>query len=73
MTREGAIILAKTAWWKALAAREVAQVQLYEELLCMPFLDFHKAVEGALGRRVFAHEFGSIGIEYLRKELEEQP
>ena len=42
--------------------------QLYEERLCMPFPLFHKAVEEALGRPVYTHEFA--GVENLRQEFE---
>jgi hypothetical protein len=60
-TPEQAIELAKTGWWKDLPADVVAGFQLFEEFLCMDFGDFHGAVEKALGRPVFTHEFGSGG------------
>lgn len=68
MTKEQAIELAKSNWWAGKPAREVAMFQLFEENLCMPFGEFHEAVEKALGRSVWTHEFG-LNLEGLRKEL----
>lgn len=58
MTKDEAIALMRTGWWHGRAAREVALFQLTEDKLCMPFGDFHKAVEEACGRPVWTHEFG---------------
>jgi len=57
MTTDEAIAFAKTEWWKGLPADAIVAFQLYEDLLCMDFGDFHEAVETALGRSVWAHEF----------------
>jgi len=57
MTREEAAILVESKWWTQVGYRERATFQLYEERLCMPFDVFHKAVEKALGRPVWTHEF----------------
>jgi len=57
MTRDEAIALAKTGWWRTKSPREIAEFQLREPKLCMDFSDYHKAVEDALGRPVFTHEF----------------
>ena len=57
MTPESAKAMAATRWWVNLPSREVAEFQLGERLLCMDFPDFHQAVERALGRGVFSHEF----------------
>jgi len=35
----------------------------------MPFGAFHEAVEQALGRSVWTHEFASSNVEQLRKEF----
>jgi hypothetical protein len=48
--------------------RDRATFQLYEELLCMPFDVFHEAIEKALGRPVFTHEF-ALNTEGIKKEL----
>ena len=57
MTREEAIILAKSAWWKTKTASEIVGFQLFEERLCCPFSEFHKAMEEVFGRPIFTHEF----------------
>lgn len=69
MTRDHAIELSATGWWKDKSARSICMFQLFEERMCMPFSEFHKAVEDALGRPVWTHEFGSAGITGLQKEL----
>ena len=73
LTREQAIALAETGWWKDKSPREIVAFQLFETALCMDFGDFHLAVEKALGRPVFTHEFG-LNLDGLQKEfLGEQP
>lgn len=67
MTKEQAIELAESRFWEAMSFRERAEFQLHEPLLCMPFGVFHEAVEKALGRPVWTHEFGSMGN--LKAEL----
>jgi hypothetical protein len=57
VTQEDAIKLAGTGWWETLTPRQVAEFQLNEERLCMPFGEFHRCVEEALGRPVWTHEF----------------
>jgi hypothetical protein len=64
MTKEQAIALFESGWWKELTLRQRAEFQLIEDLLCMPFEVFHEAVEKTLGRPVYTHEFG-----LARKEL----
>lgn len=57
MTKEEAIAMAESNWWKDKTAYEIVDFQLYEDTLCMDFSDFHKAIEDALGRSVWTHEF----------------
>lgn len=57
LTEQQAKALAATGWWKGLPARDVATFQLFEDRLCMDVASFHKAVEEALGRSVWTHEF----------------
>lgn len=57
MTRDEAVALTETKWWKRKSPKEIAEFQLNEPLLCMPFDLFHDAVTKALGRDVFIHEF----------------
>ena len=68
MTKEEAIALASTKFWEKMTPREIATFQLYEDRLCMPFEVFHKAIEEALGRPVWTHEFVLNG-DGLKKEL----
>ena len=68
MTKKQAVALGESKWWQSKTARELAMFQLHEPLLCMPFDVFHKAVEEALQRPVFTHEFG-LNWDGLKKEL----
>lgn len=55
--KEAAIELAETKWWEGKSAREIVAFQLFTLEMCMPFGEFHKAVEETLGRPVWTHEF----------------
>lgn len=57
-----AIELSKTEWWKDKSARDIARIGLGITELCLPFEVLHKAVEEALGRPVFSHEFASDAL-----------
>jgi len=57
MTKDDAIARARAKWWLTKSPREIAEFQLREPKLCMDFAAFHEAVERALGRPVFTHEF----------------
>lgn len=59
MEKEQAVELANSRWWEDKSPQEVAEFQLNENLLCMPFDLFRKAVEEWLGRPVWTHEFAS--------------
>ncbi len=69
LTKEQAIKLGEAKFWEPMSYRERAGFQLFEELLCMPFGVFHEAVEKSLGRPVWTHEFGSAGLDGLKKEF----
>jgi len=68
VTREQAVTLYESKLWEAMTFRERATFQLHEERLCMPFAVFHEAVEIALGRPVFTHEF-RLNVDGLKREL----
>ena len=70
LTKEQAIDLYNSKWWKNLSAHDIVMFQLFEEevRVCMPFREFHKAMEEVLKRPVYVHEFG-LNIEGLRKEF----
>ena len=57
MPKDEAVALGKTDWWKTRTADEIVRFQLFEERLCMDFGDFQMAVQEALGRPVWTHEF----------------
>jgi hypothetical protein len=69
ITHEQAIALCKSGWWKDKTAQEVVRFQLFTDLLCMPFSDYHEAIEKALGRPVWTHEFAwpeNLRAEFLK-------
>lgn len=68
MTREEAVAIYESGQWKEWSAREKVLCQLYEERLIMPFAEFQAAVNEALGRPVFTHEFANP--EKLQAEFE---
>ena len=57
LTREQAIALHDSGGWEKWDYKTRARFQMEQDCLCMPFGEFHKAVEEALGRPVFTHEF----------------
>lgn len=67
MTKDEAIKLHDSKFWESLDFRARAEFQLQEIRLCMPFSIFHEAVEKAIGRPVWTHEFA--GPTHLLEEL----
>jgi hypothetical protein len=67
-TKEEAITMYKSGWWQDKAPLQICDFQLYEEKLCMPFDKFHEAIEKALERSVWTHEFADW--EGLKSEYE---
>lgn len=68
MTKDEALALAKTEWWKSATDRQIAEFQLNEDRLCMPFSEFHGALKRVLGRGVQTIEMG-MDRDGLRREL----
>jgi len=68
LTKKQAIALAKSEFWKDMTYFERAKFQLFTGKLCMPFEVFHEAIEKALGRPVYTHEFG-LNVKGLKEEL----
>lgn len=66
--KEKALALFESKWWEGLEPKEVAKFQMVTDELCMPFPKFHEAMEKALDRPVFTHEFG-LNREGLWLEL----
>jgi hypothetical protein len=68
ITKEEAMRLYESGWWEDKTPREIAMFQMFTRRLCLPFGEFQKAVEEALGRPVWTHEFG-LNLDGLKKEL----
>jgi hypothetical protein len=56
--RRRAKYLYDSGWWRGLNARQIVRFQLFTRELVMPFGLFHEAMEEALKRPVYLHEFG---------------
>ena len=67
LTREQALAFAENKLWQGMNHRQIAEFQIEQDRLCMPFSVLHEAIEKTLGRPVYTHEF--INREGLRKEL----
>jgi hypothetical protein len=70
MTKKDAIRMFESKWWKKKTAKEIVEFQLYEKKLCMPFDEFHKAIEEIFERPVWTHEFAYW--EKLKKEYKDK-
>ncbi|UUZ68047.1 hypothetical protein LP416_27670 [Polaromonas sp. P2-4] len=69
LTKEEAIAMCENGVWKSWTPKQRAIFQCVQGRLCMPFAEFHKAVQETLGRPVFTHEFGSLGQAGILREL----
>jgi hypothetical protein len=68
LTYDEAIAFYDSGAWQKMGVHERALFQMEQNLLCMPFDEFHKAVEQSLGRPVFTHEF-AISRDRLLAQL----
>lgn len=68
LTKEQAIAFGENKLYEGMTSRQIAEFQLEQEKLCMPFDVFHKALEETLGRPVYTHEL-ALNCEGLRKEI----
>ena len=68
LTEQEAIAFHDNKLYENMSSKERAQFQLAQDRLCMPFDVFHEAVEEALGRPVWTHEF-ALNRQGLIKEL----
>jgi len=68
LTKEQAIGFADSGLYKCMSYREIAEFQIQQECLCMPFDVFHEAIEKTVGRSVYTHEFG-LNIDGIKSEL----
>lgn len=69
LTHEQAIAFYEAGTWKNMPPNQLAAFQLRQDKLCMPFSEFHEAVEAVLGRPVFTYEFG-LNRDGLIAEME---
>lgn len=60
--------MAQTEWWRLVDAKTAVTFQLATTELCMPFSEFHRLLESALGRPVFTHEI-ALSHNNILKEL----
>ena len=67
LTKEQAIAFSENKCYENMTYRQIAEFQMEQTLLCIPFDVFHEAMEKTLGRPVFTHEFAFC--KELRKEL----
>ena len=67
LTKEEAIAFAKNKCYEGLTMRQIAEFQMEQKRLCVPFEVFHEAIEKTLGRPVYTHEFAFV--DELKKEL----
>lgn len=68
LTKEQAIEFFENESYKDMSYREIAEFQINQQKLCMPFGIFHEAVEKTIGRSVFTHEFGT-NSDGIKKEI----
>ncbi len=68
LTKEQAIAFCENRLYEGMTARQIAEFQMEQDRLCVPFDVFHEAIEKALGRPVYTHEFG-LNRDGLLKEL----
>ena len=67
LTKEEAIAFYENKLYEGMTHRQIAEFQMEQDKLCVPFDLFHEAMEEALGRPVYTHEFAFR--DELRKEL----
>lgn len=69
LTKKQAINLHNSKFWESWDDRKIAEFQMMQDLLCVPFSRFHEAMEKTLGRSVWTHEFASSNRDKLMAEL----
>ena len=70
LTREEAIALYDSEEWASWTDEKIAEFQLFQKHLCVPWKHFHRAVEKVLGRPVWTHEFADV--KRLRAEFKKE-
>ena len=67
LTKEQANAFYNSEVWKDMSDLQIAQMQLFQQFLAVPFGVFHESVEKVFGRPVYTHEFASK--ESLQREF----
>jgi len=57
LTKEQAIKMYESEIWKDMTLEQIAEFQLFQDRLCVPFDKFQEAMEKLLNRPVWTHEF----------------
>lgn len=70
LTEEQAIKIADSEIWKNWTPLQIVAIQLFQERLCLPFHEFHAAMEIVLNHSILTHEF--INVETLKDEYEKK-
>lgn len=69
LTKEQAIAFGENKLYEGMTSRQLAEFQLQQERLCVPFGIFHEALEKSLGRPFWTHEFIFRTRDDILKEL----
>ena len=69
LTKDQAITFYASEIWKDWTHRQIAEFQMLQDKLCIPFGVFHEALEKAIGRPVWTHELGKAGRDSIMAEL----
>jgi len=72
LTKEQAIKMYESEIWKDMTLEQIAEFQLFQNLLCVPFDKFHEAISHVLGRSVWTHEF-AFRDNMIKEFLGEKP
>ena len=68
LTKEQAIKFAKSGVWKDMTDKQIVELQLFQDKVCVPWVVFRESIEKVLGRGVYTHEFG-LNVEGLQREF----
>jgi hypothetical protein len=68
-TKEQAMKISDSGIWEHMTSKQIVDLQLFQDRLCMPFSVFQKAIIEVLGRSVYTHEFA--GHECQQRLIEE--
>lgn len=67
LSKDELIALSATRFWEKLTPRQIVDLQLAQDLICIPIDVYQNALTAVLGRPVLTHEMGNP--QALRQEL----